>query len=402
MSKEHAIYWLRSDLRIIDNQAMLECLKHNQTVTVVFPRTNSQKKAGAFRKNFISQSFLELKSKLEKRGVTVLPSELGITELLPTILKENPFTSLYFTQEYAWDEREEEKLVREFCHTHDIELHSYDQGTLIPLKDLPFTLDEMPFIFTDFRKKVELGFKSRDPESFSMSENQIEAHPTSVNCFHGGESYGLARLNYYLWESDAIQTYKETRNGLLHFDDSTKLSPWLNTGCISARTVYHELKRYEQEVKPNESTYWLFFELLWRDYFKFFSLKFGKKIFLKNGIYPGVTPNGSNLIAFEAWCAGETPDEFVNANMKELNQTGWMSNRGRQNVASYLIHDLGVNWTWGAEYFEKQLLDYDPDLNWGNWLYLSGRGSDPRARKFNTIKQAETYDPDGEYRQQWR
>jgi deoxyribodipyrimidine photo-lyase len=87
--------------------------------------------------------------------------------------------------------------------------------------------------------------------------------------------------------------------------------------------------------------------------------------------------------------------------MNELNQTGWMSNRGRQNVASYLIHDLGVNWTWGAAYFEEMLIDYDPDSNWGNWLYLSGRGSDPRARKFNTALQAETYDPDFRYRTLW-
>ena len=87
--------------------------------------------------------------------------------------------------------------------------------------------------------------------------------------------------------------------------------------------------------------------------------------------------------------------------MNELNSTGWMSNRGRQNVASYLIHDLGLNWTWGASYFEKKLIDYDPDVNWGNWLYLSGRGSDPRARKFNTQKQAMTYDPNGEYQKRW-
>jgi deoxyribodipyrimidine photo-lyase len=78
-----------------------------------------------------------------------------------------------------------------------------------------------------------------------------------------------------------------------------------------------------------------------------------------------------------------------------------MSNRGRQNVASFLMHDLKLPWTWGARYFEEKLIDYDPDLNWGNWLYFSGYGSDPRSRKFNIKSQAETYDPAGEYRRKW-
>lgn len=88
--------------------------------------------------------------------------------------------------------------------------------------------------------------------------------------------------------------------------------------------------------------------------------------------------------------------------MNELNCTGWMSNRSRQNVASYLVHQLGLPWTWGAAYFEKMLIDYDPDVNWGNWLYLSGQGSDPRAREFNIERQASMYDASGEYQNKWK
>ena len=87
--------------------------------------------------------------------------------------------------------------------------------------------------------------------------------------------------------------------------------------------------------------------------------------------------------------------------MNELNSTGWMSNRGRQNVASYLIHDLNLPWVWGAGYFEAKLIDYDVSSNWGNWLYLSGQGTDPRSRKFNVEKQAQDYDPNAEYRKKW-
>jgi deoxyribodipyrimidine photo-lyase len=316
--------------------------------------------------------------------------------------KSHPITSLYFTQEFALDERLEEKFVSEFCEAHNIIIHRFDQSTLIAENDLPFKLDKMPFIFTEFRKRIEQQLKIKPPVPPPFETAAFEIKHDSSKQFLGGEDHGLARLWHYIWKSDAVQTYKETRNGLIHFDHSTKFSPWLNSGCLSARTVYHQLKIYEVKACENESTYWLFFELLWRDYFKFFSLKFGNKIFLANGLNPGSSPNLSDLSSFNSWCEGKTQDSFINANMIELNQTGWMSNRGRQNVASYLIHDLGVNWTWGASYFEEKLIDYDPDLNWGNWLYLSGRGSDPRARKFNTIKQAETYDPNGEYRQLWR
>lgn len=209
-------------------------------------------------------------------------------------------------------------------------------------------------------------------------------------------------MNYYFSHSELVTRYKETRNGMMGEDDSTKFSPWLSLGLLSPRRIYEELQHAERKFGANDSTYWVFFELLWRDYFKFFSRRYGASIFKFEGIRKG----GPEQIHFDSallssWCEGKTSDSFINANMNELNQTGWMSNRGRQNVASYLIHDLQLPWVWGATYFEKMLIDYDPDLNWGNWLYLSGRGSDPRARKFNTQKQADQYDPCGSYRKKW-
>jgi deoxyribodipyrimidine photo-lyase len=381
-----SLYWVRTDLRVLDNETLTECLKKNQETIFVFAQTKSLKRADDHRRKFFYQCADEFQMILEKQGFTVLKTELFFADFLPSLLKTHPVHQLYFTKEYAWEERSEERLVEEFCLKNEIQVHSFDQGTLIRQNDLPFRLEEMPFVFTNFRTKIEqsLTIKPLVSQPFSSPDNP-----------------GLERLKHYLWKTHAIQKYKETRNGLIDFDDSSKLSPWLNVGSISARTVYYELKSYEAQICKNESTYWLLFELLWRDYFKFFSLKYSQKIFLKSGINPGTSLNQNDLSIFQSWCDGLTPDPFINANMNELNLTGWMSNRGRQNVASYLIHDLGLNWTWGASYFEKKLIDYDPDVNWGNWLYLSGRGSDPRARKFNTQKQAMTYDPNGEYQKRW-
>lgn len=221
--------------------------------------------------------------------------------------------------------------------------------------------------------------------------------------FKGGETEALKRLHEYFWESDCLKTYKTTRNGLLGADYSSKFSPWLSVGCLSVRQVYWEVKRYEQERGANDSTYWLIFELLWRDYFRFMFKKYGNQFFKAGGFKgqaPEVVPHEDEL--FEKWKAGETGVPFIDANMRELNATGFMSNRGRQNVASFLVKDLKVNWTKGAAYFEEKLIDYSPASNWGNWAYVAGVGNDPREnRHLNVIKQAIEYDPKGEYVKTW-
>ncbi len=132
------------------------------------------------------------------------------------------------------------------------------------------------------------------------------------------------------------------------------------------------MKRYEAEHGANESTYWLIFELLWRDFFQFTAARHGASFFQRGGIAHKPWRGEQDAERFEAWCQGRTGQPFIDANMRELAATGWMSNRGRQNVASYLVNDLLLDWRMGAFWFERMLIDYDPCSNWGNWLYLAG------------------------------
>ena len=166
---------------------------------------------------------------------------------------------------------------------------------------------------------------------------------------------------------------------------STKFSAWLGLGCLSPREIYYELKKYERQFSANESTYWLEFELLWRDYFRFMMKKYSNLFFQQTGIKAKTDllhqHNNDTLLT---WINGKTGVDFIDANMIELKLTGFMSNRGRQNVASYLCNDLKLDWRYGAAYFEQQLIDYDVCSNWGNWAYLAGVGNDPRGnRVFN-------------------
>jgi deoxyribodipyrimidine photo-lyase len=147
----------------------------------------------------------------------------------------------------------------------------------------------------------------------------------------------------------------------------------------------------------------LIFELRWRDFFRLMMLKHGKSVFQFQGFGQSfVPPPGRSENTFRRWAEGKTGQPFVDAAMRELKFTGFMSNRMRQVVASYLIDYLKLDWRLGAAWFEEQLIDYDVSSNWCNWAYQAGVGNDPRGKRvFNPERQAEMYDPDGAYRRLW-
>ena len=130
--------------------------------------------------------------------------------------------------------------------------------------------------------------------------------------------------------------------------------------------------------------------------------KHGNKIFKLEGPMHVKKDLKEDMYLFRIWAEGRTGIPFIDANMIQLNKTGFMSNRGRQNVASFLVHNLKLNWLMGAEYFESLLIDYDPCSNYGNWNYISGVGSDPREnRQFNILSQANKYDYEGQFVKNW-
>lgn len=219
----------------------------------------------------------------------------------------------------------------------------------------------------------------------------------------GGETAGLARVKKYVWDEDRLKEYFDTRNGMIGQAYSTKFAPWLARGCISPRLVATECRRYEKKRGiANKSTYWVIFELTWRDYFVFYAQKYGRRLFFKDGIKGRPKGYGwqDNATQLSAWKEGRTGVPLIDANMRELKATGFMSNRGRQNVASYLTLDLQLDWRLGAEHFEDLLVDYTPEANWGNWHAAAGLAGG-RVNKFNPVKQGKDYDKDGQYIRLW-
>lgn len=250
---------------------------------------------------------------------------------------------------------------------------------------------------------ADLGYTAED---IALAENP---DPRGVMPFVGGETAGLKRVQEYIFDKDLLKIYFDTRNGMLGGDYSTKFSPWLAHGCISPRFIAKECKRYEQETGiVNKSTYWVVFELLINCHFRMFSFKHGNSLFSLDGTLGkdahGSHPNsrkwGLNKKSLQAWKDGMTGYPLVDANMRELAATGFMSNRGRQNVASFLALDMNTDWRYGADHFEKYLLDHDVYANWGNWCAAAGM-TGGRVNRFNIVKQSKDYDKEGDYVRQW-
>jgi deoxyribodipyrimidine photo-lyase len=225
----------------------------------------------------------------------------------------------------------------------------------------------------------------------------------------GGESAAHERISHYITNGvGRLSTYKDTRNGLVGADYSSKLSPYLASGCITARQVLAAVRAFEGSPTgvANDSTYWLIFELLWRDYMRFYALHHGRRLFFLGGPQGAAGrakwPWDRDPVKFRRWQLGKTGYPIIDAHMRELLLTGFMSNRGRQIVASFLVRDLELDWRLGAEHFESTLVDHDVASNWGNWQYAAGVGADPREdRYFNIVKQGNDYDPQAEHIRLW-
>nr|WP_315165632.1 DASH family cryptochrome [uncultured Flavobacterium sp.] len=423
-----AIVWFKTDLRITDNETLVQAILKNDQVIPVYCfdeshftiTTNGFQKTGAFRAQFIIESLIDLDNSLRELGSSLLVVK-GKPEIeLPKIVKQYNAKKVYAKREVAYEEKQTEALVQTELWKLQCELLTFSTSTLYHAEDLPFSIKDIPDVFTNFRKKTEKEATVRkvfekptrinSPEIIgsnlpTLSElglKNIAIDARAAILFKGGEQEAIKRLNHYFFYSHAIATYKETRNGMVGADYSSKLSAWLALGCISPKYIYQELKKYESLHTANESTYWLVFELLWRDYFRFMMKKYQTKFFQKKGIQQKDVVMNANKTQLENWINGTTGIDFVDANMIELKLTGFMSNRGRQNVASYLCNDLNLDWRLGASYFEQQLIDYDVCSNWGNWAYLAGVGNDPRGnRYFNIEKQANDYDKNKAFRNLW-
>ena len=426
---QRILIWYRNDLRVHDLLALDEAVQQDAEIIPVycfddrlFDETSfGFVKTGSYRAQFLIESVADLRSSLQKLGSNLVVRRGLPEEVIPAIAEELKVDRVSYSKEVTSEEKRVEKKLRKALSAKNIKVATYWEATLYLPEDLPFGIKETPELYTNFRKQVEKKSEINEAipapkELPPLPEVEVGEIPTiaelgleaaeiddrAVLQFKGGESEAIKRLEDYFWRDDCLRNYKETRNGMLGANYSSKFSPWLALGCISPRYINDRVIEYEAKRVKNNSTYWLIFELIWRDFFRYVVAKHGNKVFRIEGMRGIDIPWKQDWQRFDLWREGKTGYPLVDANMREFAATGFMSNRGRQNVASFLTKNLGIDWRMGAEWFESLLIDYDVCSNWGNWNYVAGVGNDARGfRYFNIPKQTKDYDPKGKYIKHW-
>jgi len=410
MKPKVTVFWFRNDLRLRDNPGLALAAKSGPVIALFCwePRFDGQTpfgydEVGPFRRRFILESVADLRGQLAALGVPLFFRLVTPADAIDELTEEYDVTAVFAQVEPG---REEVEAVRA-VEALEIPVRLHEGWTMVHLDDLPYSVNRLPVLFTNFQKDVERKMVIRrlkpvpefEPVDTLLELGELPEMPPERSAFAGGETAGLARIKHYLWDSGRVLTYKATRNEMLDPESGTRFSPYLAHGCISGRQIFHEIQRIEP---ASESAYWVIYELLWRDFFHFNFRRWGNKMFRLGGIRGETRHWNQDRDLFDQWSQGKLGVDLVDAAMNELRETGYQSNRARQITASYWAKELGQDWRIGAEWFQSLLVDYDPHSNWGNWQYVAGVGNDARSdRRFNLTIQSEKYDPNGEFVRRW-
>ena len=404
------IVWLRNSFRLDDQPLLAQAARECDELLIVADSAAGVR-AGVHRERFHAQSLAEFDAALRRRGQWLYLMAEDPVDWLPKLAAILDARSVFVNDLPGSEEASRiERLGQSLPQDCGLNV-GRDNRLFDGLFDDP-RLDRAawPMSFSAFRRKVENRLEPAPPvdapgalpppPGIVPATEPLQA-PGPSGLLVGGERAGRDRLVDYVFRRRLVTRYKETRNGMLSADDSTRFSPWLANGCLSARRVWSEVERFEAEVEANESTYWVKFELLWREYFRWLMDATGNALFQSSGLGDAAPESRPDPTRLQAWRDGKTGVPLVDAAMRELSETGYTSNRARQNAASFLVKDLQQDWREGAAWFEHQLVDYDVASNWGNWAYQAGTGTDTKDRWFNVIGQARRYDPDAEYLGRW-
>ena len=423
-----AVVWLvRDTCRLQDNPAFdraLEEAKNRSAILLALaclePRRWKDEQFGLSRsgpqwRRFRAESLVALRESFEQKNSRLWIAAGTPSDVISNFPPHVHVTTVVTDLPVALDEEKENASLVAL----GLEVLAVQADELFDAAQIKNALDQLPSSFTKFRKTIEKKQGATPPEPIGAAtpstllsqpwkdpDDLVTALAVAVSTSTEVEARGGEVAAQMIWrdylESGALSSYKKTRNAFFGRTQSSHLSAWLAHGCLSARMMWHDILDYERQNGANESTYWLRFELLWREFFRWYSREAGSRLFRSEGLSGGTVVYQENPAGFLQWCGGQTGVDIVDAAMRELAWTGWLSNRARQLVASYLIYDLNLDWRLGAAWFESQLVDFDVSSNWGNWAYIAGVGPDPRGgRIFNLESQAERYDSDQRYRTRW-
>jgi len=375
------VFLFHRDLRIQDNLA-LHALSVHGPMVCIFIFTPSQIKTNPFFSprsfQFMCESLQELRKELRQQGSDLYTFYGETIDVLKTL----KIAKLGFNLDYTPYARRRDESMVQYCLEHQIPCITGEDYLLAPMGTF-LKKDKTPYVvYTPF-KNAALLYSVPKPQHTTLSFGTMQHKSYSPTYdeqvqMKGGRKEGLSRLSF---------TYQHDQ-----FTPTTELSPYLKYGCISIREAYwaNTSSLFRQQ-------------LLWREFFYYIACYFPKVLDTRSN-FKAELPWNTHKASFERWCKGETGFPIVDAAMRQLNETGYMHNRGRLITANFLTRLLGIDWRWGETYYATRLIDYDPCVNNGNWQWVAGTGVDraPYSQRiFNPWIQSAKFDPNAEYIKRW-
>ncbi|TRX74523.1 DASH family cryptochrome [Pseudomonas mangiferae] len=422
------LLWFKQDLRLDDHPAVRAALEADRVLPVFIldpawlqVTAFGTRALGVHRAGFLLESLQALDVELRRRGSNLLVLHGQAERLIPELVARLGLTGVVTLEEIVPDQRERVAAVQRALG--GVPLQCLDDNGLLRAEELPWLPHRVPVVFSHFRAALEQRVQVFQPEPApdrlpalpEGSEAWLQPLPVLAQLglgepvmipnsgfpFAGGEAAAQARLRDYLWQGQGVQDYLVSQEHV-SAETSSKLSPWLAHGCLSPRRVAADLRRYESQYGRSEATQGFWSALLWREFFRWTLRRHGNALFQPAGVKATARAPRNLDERYVRWCQGRTGMPLVDACMRELSATGYLTARARQVAASYLVIDLQQDWRHGAAWFAEHLIDHEEASNWGNWAFLAGVAADPRRRQgFNALRQARRFDPDAAYVSLW-
>lgn len=408
---DRAIWWIRRDLRLSDNQALAEALRHANTVIPVFimdPGLLSSEFVGPTRLAFLFDGLRALETSLLEHGSRLILREGDPFEVLITLCNENQVEGIFAEEDYSpYAIQRDEKIALNLPLQLVNGVTVYHPEMLRKANGEPYT------VFTPFSRlwrslpavASPLAAPDRLPTVPELQSLEIPTQPShpSESTFRAGEQEAQKRLSSFT--DFQIFEYANTRNRM-DLEGTSQLSPYLRLGMLSARQAAWAARQASDSAVTTTAREgvetWLN-ELIWREFYAaiLYHFPFVRGTAFKEALRQ--IPWVNDPAALNAWKAGLTGYPVVDAAMRQLKATGWMHNRPRMITASFLTKDLLIDWREGERFFMQQLLDGDPASNNGGWQWTAGTGTDaaPYFRVFNPVLQGQKFDPKGSYVRRW-
>ncbi|HAO33226.1 MAG TPA: deoxyribodipyrimidine photo-lyase [Candidatus Competibacter sp.] len=427
MTERCAIIWFRNDLRLHDHEVLTLLANSVDVLAPVYcldpARFEIQPSGfpltGPLRARFLIECLEDLRAGLEARG-SGLHVVVGQPEqVLPALAQKLGAREIFAEREVLGEPLRVERRLAAALDPLGISLHGYRISTLTHPNDLPFPVANLPESFAQFQEAVTAG---GEPRAALPPLQRLPGYPAGLSNptldtlvqvlglsagseagqpsgFEGGATVAVAKLEEFV-QGRRASLESLRGSGSEAAAQADRFAPWLACGALSPRRIYQYVKYSGLTVWAGELANAVITGLQRRDFCRFLAMKRGERD--EQSSRPPAWDDEGLRERFELWRQGETGEPFVDAHLRELAMTGHLSSFGRRLVASYLCHDLGLDWRWGAAWFASQLLDDDPSVNLANWMEATGRWrAFEEPGRLDPAEQAARRDPDGDYCRRW-